>query len=204
MSEERKSTKRISEVNFCKSEHISPSVTTFSSEQRAILRSMNFNYICKLTGQSIASLRDEGNTFSYKWHIGEAFEDEHSTLTEVAINTNSFWIIDSDRKTFAEQTAIILSYSKKINEIVPGVEAKLGKAADYAELFFTHRKIVGDILFGPNHDYISTRTTTHSSNAHFVIVGPAYGDEISICYYNDENRDNKVFVVPLLVPAPIR
>ena len=145
MSEERKSTKRISEVNFCKSEHISPSVTTFSSEQRAILRSMNFNYICKLTGQSIASLRDEGNTFSYKWHIGEAFEDEHSTLTEVAINTNSFWIIDSDRKTFAEQTAIILSYSKKINEIVPGVEAKLGKAADYAELFFTHRKIVGDM-----------------------------------------------------------
>lgn len=192
--------RRSSNIDLGKSEHIS-GLATFSPEQRRGLEHSGY-ILHQLTGQSIATLRDAGNSFWSSLHKGEAFENEHSMCTEVAVNPRTFFLPHSNRKTLSEQLALISQFNAEIGREIPGVIAKLGGVSDYAELAFAHERATGDRLFGRDYDYDHTRTTTPTGGFSVAVVG-SYGDlGLGIFYWHRDISDGYVWAAPLVVPEP--
>jgi hypothetical protein len=137
-------------------------------------------------------------------HKGEAFENEPSMRTEVAVNPRALFLPDSNHKTLSEQQALISQFSAKIGSEVSGVVAKLGGASDYAELAFAHERATGDRLFGRDYDYDYTRTTTPTDGFSVALVGN-FGDlGLSVFYWHCNLSDAYVWAAPLVVPESAR
>lgn len=194
--------RRTGNIDLGRSEHTSE-FATFSPEQRRGLERSGY-VLHQLTGQSIATLRDAGNSFWNSWHKGKAFENEPSMRTEVAINPRALFLPNSDRKTLAKQLAMVSRFSEKIRKDIPGVTAKLGGVSDYAELAFAHERVSGVRLFGRDYDYHFTRTTTSAGGSVVALVGRFYDDGLGVSDWRRDRGLRGVWAAPLVVPESVR
>ncbi len=179
-------------------------IATFSKEQKSKLSRLGYEYFYPLTGQSIASLRDAGNSFWSTWHKGDAFENTPSMRTEVAILPRILFLKNSNNKTLSQQLGMISRFSTELAKAVPGVAAKMGGAADYAELAFAHEKATGDKLFGSKFNYDYARTTTETSGSVVALVGDFGGFGLNVDDWDRGSSSGNVWAVPLVVPASAR
>lgn len=183
-------------------EHIS-GLPTFSPEQSLSLERMGY-VIYQLTGHSVATLRNSGNLFFSLWHKGEAFENEPSMRTEVAVNSRALFLPHSNRKNLSEQQNLISQFNEKIMREVPGVIAKLGGVSDYAELSFLHENVTRERLFGSKYNFNYTRTITPTDSSHVATVGDFRAHGLRISYCPNERGDAEVWVALLIVPESAR
>lgn len=177
------------------------SISRFSAEQRKGLERKGY-LVYSLTGQTIATLRDAGHPFWSTWHQGEAIEQVRSMLTEVAVNPESLFLQDSNRKTLDEQQAMVEKFGRKLSGEVKGVTAIFGTAPDYAELAFSHLSATGKRLFGKDYDYDYTRTTTSTGESGVAVVGRfVAGFGLGVGGWGRGDRDGGIWAAPLVVPA---
>lgn len=176
-------------------------VVRFSAEQRKGLERKGY-LVYSLTGQTIATLRDAGHPFWSTWHQGEAIEQVHSMLTEVAVNPKSLFLQDSNRKTLDEQLAMVEKFGRKIAGEVKGVTAILGSAPDYTELAFAHLDQRGQRLFGEDFNYDYARTTTPTGESVVAFVGN-FDDAYGLYVYDlpQGGGYGLVWAAPLVVPT---
>ncbi len=177
-------------------------ISRFSEEARKALEAEGY-HIYELTGQSLASLRDQGKPFQSTWHKDyPEFEVATSRLSEVALNPDSLFLPDSNRKTLAKQQEMVAIFSQELSGKIPGVQAIIGEAPDYEELAFTHLDSTGDRLFGEKYSYNYTRTVTTTDESWVAHVGRFRADRGLLVsrWYRDESADG-LFVAPLVVPA---
>ncbi len=85
---------------------------------------------------------------------------------------------------------------------MPGVEAIIGEASDYAELAFAHLDATDGkgYLFGEKYgyNYARTKTPVGSGVAHVGDFGDVRG--LGVGHWHPDNRLGRVFAVPLVVP----
>jgi len=173
-------------------------IQRFSQEQREALEKEGYATY-ELTGQSIKSLREQGNPFWSSWHEGyPKLEALISRRSEVAINPKQLFIPGSNHRTFLEQQAMVKRFSKDISTRIPGVEAVLGEIPDYAELVFLSP--AEQRLFGEKYNYNYTRTKTRivSDVADVGDFRPVRG--LRVCRWLPDIRDVNLFAAPLVVP----
>jgi hypothetical protein len=195
--------KRVTNIDLGASERTS-GIATFSKEQRKGLARLGYEYFYPLTGQSIATLRDAGNSFWSTWHKGDAFENVPSMRSEVALLPRILFLKNSNNKTLSQQLSMISRFSTELAKVVPGVAAKMGGASDYSELAFAHERATGDKLFGSKFNYDYARTTTPSSGSDVAMVGN-FGDRgLDVDYWGRDDGNDRVWAVPLVVPASAR
>jgi len=176
-------------------------VKRFSPEARQTLEKEGY-LIYQLTGQSIKSLRKAGRKFWSTWH--EDYPDLEaltSRQSEVAINPKQLFLPDSNRKTLAEQEAMVAEFSRELTQKVEGVEAIIGEVADYGELAFSHLDATSEYLFGEKHNFDYARTKTQAAGSYVALVGlfdPVDGLGVSSwrCGYGSDD----VWAVPLVMP----
>jgi hypothetical protein len=195
--------RRTTNVDLGGSERTS-GIATFSAEQRSGLERLGYNFIYPLIGQSIADLRDAGNSFWSSWHKGYAFENGPSMRTEVALNRQALFLPDSNRKTLSEQLAIISQFSAEIERRVPGVIAKMGEASDYLRLAFAHNNSTGNRLFGPDDNFDYARTTTPTGGFYVAMVGYFLDRGLDVRDLHQDDGYGHVWAVPLIVPESAR
>jgi len=99
---------------------------------------------------------------------------------------------------------MISRFSRELGKVVPGVIAKMGGASDYAELAFAHERATGNKLFGSKYNYDYARTTTQTSSSGVAVVGPFYDDGVDVYDLHPDDGYDRVWAVPLVVPASAR
>ena len=177
-------------------------VKRFSPEARQALENQGY-FVYELTGQSIRSLREAGGRFWSDWHKDNPeFEALTSRVSEVAFNPSELFLPDSNRKPLSQQEEMVAGYSKELARKISGVEAVIGEAPEYAELYFTHFRATGEHLFGEKYGYNYARTKTSTVGSSVAFVGdvrPVYG--LSVYDLHRDYPDDGVFAAPLVVPA---
>lgn len=186
-----------------KTQEVPVELQRFSDEAREALQKEGY-VIHELTGKSIAALREAGNKFWSSWHRDYPdFEAIPSRFSEVAIKPDQLSIPESNKKTLAEQEAMVGEFSNQLSTSIPGVKAVIGEVSDYTELAFAHLSVADneDYLFGEKYSYNYTRTKTVIG--HFVaVVGYFYRDDgLGVDCWGSEDRGDNLFVSPLVVPA---
>ena len=173
----------------------------FSSEAREALEKEGY-VIYTLTGQSIGSLRELSRKFWSTRHEDlPEFEALPSRFSEVAINPNKLFLPGSNRKTLAEQEAMVAEFSRKLTQKVKGAEAIIGEAADYVEFAFSHLDATSEYLFGKkyNFDYARTKTSTVGSQVAGVgCFDLALG--LRVAHWYRDVGYVRVWAAPLVVP----
>lgn len=176
-------------------------ITPFTSEQITLLTKEGLLADYSTTGKTIANLREEGNLFWSTWHKDYPdFEALASRRSAVAFNPDNPFLPGSNNKTLAEQLEMVAKYNLKLQQKVPGVEAILGQAIDYAELAFAHFKATGRYLFGQEHGYNFTRTQTRVGR-NVAHVGPFHPDDgLNVNHWPPVRRPDNIQAAPLVVP----
>lgn len=195
--------KQVTNIDLGGSERTS-GIATFSKEQKKGLARLGYEYFYPLTGQSIATLREAGNSFWSTWHRDEAFENILSMHTEVALFPRILFLENSNNKTLKDQSAMISQFSAELGKVVPGVIAKMGGASDYAELAFAHERATGDKLFGGKFNYDYARTTTETGGSGVAVVGGFSGPGLGVYFWSRDDGDGHFWAAPLVVPASAR
>lgn len=174
-------------------------VTRFSPEAREALEAKGFR-VYELTGQSIASLREQGKSFWSTWHKGyPEFEALASRHSEVAIDPKKLFIPRSNNKTLEQQLEAVAKYSDSLG--IQGVEAILGEVPDYTELVFAHLDKTGQRLFGEKYDYNYTRTQTRVESVVANVGHFGADDGLDVSGWNPDYRDVVLHAAPLVVPT---
>jgi len=181
-------------------EATSVEVRRFNDEAKADLEKDGY-IINTLTGQSIASLREAGRNFWTTWHKDHPeFEALVSMQSEVAVNPSQLFLPKSNNKTIIQQQKMIKAFSQKLGKKIPGVEAIMGEAADYADLAFAHFDATGEYLFGERHDHYA-RTNTPTADGLVAFVGRLYSvGGLSVYDWHADHGHAIVFAAPLVVP----
>ncbi len=192
-------------------EATSVGVERFSDEARSVLESKGF-VVYTLTAESINSFRKQGRKFWSSWHNDyPEFEALISRVAEVAINPDPdrIFLKGSFAKDLSGQINMIAKLSQELqigSNRIPGVEAIMGEAADYTELFFKHLDSTGDYLLGEKYVqgdiWLFARTNTPTVNSGVASVGDfdkEAGLRILHTKMRRDGRDDLV-AVPLLVP----
>lgn len=175
----------------------------FTPEARQKLEKDDY-LIYSLTGQSIRSLREAERQFRSTWHQDYPdFEELTSRQSEVAVNPNKLFLVDSNNKTLEQQIKLIDKFSKQLRGRgrIANVEVVLGEAADYCELVFLHLDITGERLFGEKYQYNYTRTKTCVSSAIAYVGGFRSGDGLDVGHWDPDCGDGSGWAAPLVVPA---
>ena len=175
-------------------------VVRFSPEAKKALESKGYK-VYELTGQSIASLREQGHPFWSTWHNKDypEFEALTSRHSEVAINPKKLFIPRSNNKTLEQQLEAVKRYSDGLG--IQGVEAILGEVPDYTELAFAHFDKTGERLFGERYDYRYTRTKTRLASSVAHVSGFGVGDGLSVSNWGADDRGDFLRAAPLVVPT---
>ena len=195
--------KRTTNIDLGGSERISE-IATFSKEQKNGLARLGYEYFYPLTGQSIATLRNAGNSFWSSWHKGDEFENLPSMGAEVSLNPRAFFLFRSNNKNLSDQLAMISKFSKELGKEVPGVVAKMGEAPDYSELAFAHERVTGVRLFGRDYNFDYARTKTPTSGSRVALVGHFDDLGLDVNYLRRGLGYDSVWAVPLVVPEVAR
>lgn len=173
-------------------------IKRFSPEAREALDAKGFK-VYELTGQSIVSLKEQGEKFWSTWHRDYPdFESLTSRHSEVAINPKKLFIPRSNNKTLEEQLGAVARYSNGLQ--IKGVEAILGEVPDYTELAFAHLDKTGERLFGKIYNYNYTRTQTRVDSDVANVGGFDAGGGLWVGRWHAGGRDGSIFAVPLVVP----
>ena len=176
-------------------------VKRFSLEAREVLEKEGY-VVHTLTGQSIKSLRESGRKFWSTWHKDYPnLEALTSKRSEVAVNPKQLFLPKSNRKTLAEQEAMVEEFSKKLGRKIKGVKAIIGEAPDYAELAFLHFEATDERLFGQKYNYDYIRTETPLAGVNVASVGHFGGSGLRVDSWGREHGSGSVWVAPLVVPA---
>jgi len=171
----------------------------FSNEARKALEKEGY-VVYELTGQSIASLREQGKPFWSTWYKDYPdFEALTSRKSEVAINPKQFFLPKSNNKTLGEQQALVERFSTDIFAKVSGVEAVLGEVSDYTELAFLSPE--KQRLFGEKYDYNYTRTQTRVWSDVAIVGDFLPGGGLLVDYWHPGRRHDFLFAAPLVVPV---
>lgn len=178
-------------------------IATFSKEQKRGLARLGYKYFYPLTGQSIKDLRDSGSSFWSIWHNGDAFEKVASMSTEVALNPQTLFLVNSNRKDTSKQLAMIAKFSKALGKEVSGVKAVMGEVSDYSTLAFAHERATGKRLFGSDYGYDYARTKTPTSGSLVAMVG-FRGGGFGVLPFDRDLGDVFIWAVPLVVPQKVR
>lgn len=121
--------------------------------------------------------------------------------SEVAINPSQPFL-PGYYKTLAQQEEMIEEFSQEIGKKVPGVEAIMGHAADYAELVFAHLDRAKEFLIATKYTGAFVRTKTPTSDTHFVIVNvDTEGHRLTVNFQHAVADSVEIQAVPLVVPA---
>jgi len=172
----------------------------FTSETKKALEREGY-VVHELTGQSIASLKDQGRGFRSTWHRYPDFEALASRLSEVAINPEELFLQRSGNKTLSEQQRLIAAHSAMLSLRYPGTEAILGEAPDYIEIAFKHLDATKQYLFGKDFGFNFTRTNTRVEGgvASLGLFDPGGGWHVGS--WGADVRSGGLRVAPLVVPV---
>jgi hypothetical protein len=174
-------------------------VARFSPEQRFSLQEKGYRFY-ELTGQSIASLREQGKPFWSTWHKDyPEFAALTSRHSEVAIDPKKLFIPRSNNKTLEQQLEAVAKYSDSLG--IQGVEAILGEVPDYTELAFAHFDKTGERLFGEKYDYNYTRTQTRFGSDVAFVGSFRAGVGLNVNRWGAAYRSGDLRAAPLVVPV---
>lgn len=182
------------------SEFVPDKFMRFSREQRQGLRHLGYEFY-GLTGECLQSLRLKKcamRSMLDEW--ATAIELISSARTEVAIMPDRLFLPESNRKSLEEQQRLTDDFGKTIEREVPGVFARLGSVAEYAELALAHARSTGGSLFGHEHGYCNARTNTIAGKTGSVIFGDYYVDGPLIGRWSINDGSPLLWAVPLIVP----
>lgn len=178
----------------------------FSEETRKSLESYGY-LVYELSGASIKQLRETGKPFWTKWHEEyPGWEGERHDAVQVALNSENFFLENSNWKKYREQETMVEDFSRQLTMKIPGVFATIGAAPHYSELAFAHFDKTGKRLFGKEQDYCFTRTRSYVGDSHYAVVGRffekgnAAGEGISVDHYPVYDGNGHIWVAPLIVP----
>lgn len=177
-------------------------IKTFSDETKAALNAAGYRAIYPLTGKSLRDLKEAGRPFSSDWFVNEKFGVLPSRLSEVAIKPDRLFLPNSNNKTLEHQEALVRKFSEELRGRIPGVEAILGEAPDYAELALAHFGQTGERLFGERDNYGYTRTKTGTGGSAVADVGCFDArDGLDVYDWHAGYGDGFLWAAPLVVPA---
>jgi len=184
--------------NFSIAETEKSEIQRFTQEQKDALKKEGYVFY-ELTGQSIKTLREAGNSFWSTWHEDYPyFEVLKSMKSEVAINPKQLFLPGSNCKKFLGKEVLVENFSKNISAKIPGVEAIIGKAPDYIELAFLSP--TKHCLFGKEYGYGYTITQTQVGSGVACVGGMDSSIGIDVIRWNSDNRSSGLYVAPLVVP----
>lgn len=185
------------------SSEILPAIQKFTQEDRKKLERAGF-VIYPLMGQSIKTERDAGKPFSSNWHQHyPQFEAMQCRLSEVAINPNQLFLLNSNKKTLNQQQEIVEVYSQSLQSKLNTneIRAIIGEAPDYVALVFTHSNKLNERLFGKKYNYDYARTKTPINvNGYVAGVGHYNGNGLYINYWDANKGYTPLWATPLVVP----
>lgn len=188
----------IEEYNTKKEIPVAP--RRFSSEAREALKNAGF-VIYELNGHSIIDLRNAGRQFFVNWHIdNEIFETLNSMVSEVAINPSQFFLPESNWCGFPQREQMVAQFSENLARTVPGVKAVIGTVPDYLELYFSHRDLSGEKLFGERLSDVHTRIQTCAVGESAYISSFYPDHEVGVTQFFIGIYPEDVFAAPLVVP----
>lgn len=119
-------------------------ITKFSPEARMAIEEAHLP-IFTLIGRSIRDLRQSGKRIEPEWSNQEYLENLPSRKSEVSIQF--IGLENSFNKPMSQQQKLVKSYSAKLSERMPDVEAIIGEAPDYLELSLLYMATYGIPLF---------------------------------------------------------
>lgn len=186
-----------------------PSVTErlktvrFSDEQRGLLEKAGY-LVLELRGESIASLKSQGEVFWSNWHRGLPMEYFRSRFSEVAIGREDPFLQESRSLSVFKQLLLVNEYSRAVSKEIPGVHAVMGSAIDYLDLNRCYKKTNGGSLFRNAGSFDNAASTTLTADSHAVYVGESYTGSLVVSYRFGKNGYDDIKAMPLIVPIKIK
>jgi len=183
---------------------ISENKAEFTSDQRTALEKKGY-LIYHLTGQTIETLLYNGKSILSAFR-GDSIEQLQSMLTEVAIDPKNLFLPNSNNERMDVQTARVKQFGEKLEKEIPGVTAIIGHAPDYVELTFLHLASTSKNLFGKDHNFLYTCTTTPTNAVNRLVVVGNFHDFGCLGITNSDatSPSENVWVAPLVVPSTLR
>ncbi len=164
--------------------------------------------IFRLTGQSIKSLKDQGESI-----IQSEWLEDYPNLgalpsmrSEVAIYLEQIYLPKSERKSLTEQMELVKSLNDRLSEKIPDVKVVIGQLPDYAELFF---QLPPKLRLPREPSYpVEVRTTTpvmlSSRGEIYTVAGLRdYGADEGIEIVDGDPNYHlpNIVVVPIVIPS---
>lgn len=105
-----------------------------------------FGFVMYPLTRSIATIERQGGRFASPWVFDYLLQHSLPQYSVVAIRPGDTLVFKDEKITIAGQ---VLTYRDKYN--IPDTKAVIGRAADVADLAFTHLEATGEYLLGEEH-----------------------------------------------------
>ncbi len=159
--------------------------------------------ILQLQGKAIKEIVSAGLPIGHDYRPRVDLVSGLSALsTQVAINVGNPFLAFTENTLPEEQSARLKIHNQYLNTQVRGIQAVVGSVADYVEIIDQLRRDFNTILFGKDHGYKYTATSSVLPNGLPIILGcnsEVYGPCFETLMPDATRRD--LAVAPILIPS---
>lgn len=177
----------------------------FSSEAQLWLMEKGF-IILQLKGKTVGEIVSGGLPIGYDYKPRvDLLSGLPALNTHVAVQVSDPFLPYTENTPPEERLARLACYNQFLQSQVRDVHATIGSVADYIEIIDQLRRDFGTILFGKDHSYKYTATSSVLPNGLPIIVGcnsEVYGPCLETLMPDATRPD--LAVAPILVPTNYR